>query len=110
MKSNSILRSAALLATIALAAPAFAKPVTKTLQLSQNAKFGKVTLQTGAYRLSIDGSKVTVQKGKEQIAEAEGRWEERALKSDYNSVLIDADGQVKEVRFAGEKRVFVLSE
>lgn len=110
MKSNSILRCAALLAATALAAPAFAKPVSKTIQLSQGAKFGKVQLQNGEYRLLIDGAKVTVQKGKSQVAEAEGRWEERAQKSDYNSVLIDADGRVKEVRFAGEKRVFVLSE
>ena len=110
MKSNSLFRSAALLAAIALAAPAFAKPISKIIQLSQSAKLGKVELQNGEYRLLIDGTRVTVQKGKNRIAEAEGRWEERAQKSDYNSVLIDADGQVKEVRFAGEKRVFVLSE
>ena len=110
MKGNSILRCAALLAAIALAAPAFAKPISKTIQLTHAAKFGKAELNTGEYRLLIDGNKVTVQKGKDQLAEAEARWEERAQKSQYNSILVGADGQVKEVRFAGEKRVLVLTE
>lgn len=110
MKRNLILRSAALLAAFALAVPAFAKPISKIIQLTQTAKIGKTELQTGEYRLLIDGNKVTVQKGRNQLAEAEGRWEERADKSAYNSVLIGADGQLKELRFLGEKRVFVLSE
>jgi mevalonate pyrophosphate decarboxylase len=110
MKSNSFLRSAALLAALALAVPALAKPISKTIQISQKARFGKTELSAGEYRLLVDGSKVTVQKGKNQLAEAEGRWEDRANKSDYNSVLVGADGSVKEVRFAGEKRVLVLSE
>lgn len=110
MKKNSILRSAALLAAIALVVPAFAKPISKIMNLTQAARFGKTELKTGEYRLLIDGTKVTVQKGRNQLAEADGRWEERAEKSDYNSILIGSDGQVKEVRFLGEKRVFVLSE
>lgn len=110
MKANSIFRSAALLAAIGLAVPAFAKPIIRTIQLSQTAKFGSVELKNGEYRLLIDGNKVTVQKGKEQVAEAEARWEERDQKSGYNSVLVGEDGRVKEVRFAGDKRVLVLSE
>lgn len=110
MKAHSIVRSATLLAAIAVAVPAFAKPISKTIQLSQAAKFGKVELNTGEYRLVIDSNKVTVHKGNQQLAETEGRWEERAEKSVYNSVLIGEDGQVKEVRFAGEKRVLVISE
>ncbi len=110
MKREKFLRSAALLAAITLAVPAFAKPISKTIQIAQNAKFGKVELKAGEYRLLVDGNKVTVQRGKDTLAEMECRWEERATKSDYNSVLVAANGQVIEVRFAGEKRVLVLSE
>ena len=110
MKNQTFLRSAALLAAIALAVPVFAKPVSKTVQISQNAKFGKSVLKAGEYRLLIDGNKVTIQKGKNTMAVAEGRWEERAAKSPYDSVLLGEEGQVKEVRFFGEKRVLVLSE
>jgi hypothetical protein len=110
MKSNSFLRSVALLAVIALAVPVFAKPVSKTINIPQAAKVGKADLKAGEYRLLIDGTKATVQKGKEVVAQSEGRWEDREAKSAYDSVLLDENGTVREVRFSGQKRVFVFSE
>lgn len=110
MKFNTLLRSFALLAVIALALPVFAKPISKTINITQAAKVGKADLQAGEYRLLIDGSKATVQKGKSTVAEIEGRWEDRDTKSNYDAVLLGDNGQVKEVRFSGQKRVFVFSE
>ena len=110
MKTNSFLRSLALLAAIALAVPAFAKPVSKTINVTHAAKVGKAELQAGEYRLLIDGNKATVQKGRQVVAETEGRWEDRSSKAVYDSLLIGENGQVKEVRFAGQNRVFVFSE
>jgi hypothetical protein len=110
MKSNTLLRSFALLAVTALAVPVFAKPVSKTINITQAAKVGKADLQAGEYRLLIDGNKATVQKGKSVVAETEGRWEDRETKSNYDAVLLGENGQVKEVRFSGQKRVFVFSE
>src|SRR5881397_2304819 len=110
MKSNSFVRSMALLAAIALAVPAFAKPFAKTINFAQAAKLGKSELRAGEYRLEIGGNKATVQRGKQVVAESEGRWEDRSTKAAYDSVLVGENGQVKEVRFAGQKRVFVFSE
>jgi hypothetical protein len=110
MKSNSFLRTLALLAVTALAVPAYAKPLTKTINIPQAAKIGKADLQAGEYRLMIDGTKVTVHRGKNVVAESEGRWEDREAKSSYDAVLLGDNGQVKEVRFSGQKRVFVFSE
>ena len=110
MKSNSLLRSLALLAAIALTGPAFAKPVAKTINIPQAAKLGKADLQAGEYRLLIDGNKATVQKGKQVVAESDGRWEDRNAKSSYDAVLLSDNGQVREVRFSGQKRVFVFNE
>ena|SRR5215469_8774747 len=110
MKTNSFVRSLALLAAIAVAVPAFAKPFSKTITLAQASKIGKADLRAGEYRLMIDGNKATVQKGKEVVAESEGRWEDRSSKSSYDSVLLSETGQVKEVRFAGQTRVFVFNE
>jgi hypothetical protein len=110
MKTNSLFRSLALLAAIALAVPAFAKPFAKTISITHSAKIGKADLQAGEYRLQIDGTKATVQKGRQVVAESEGRWEERSAKSAYDSLLIGENGQVKEARFAGQTRVFVFSE
>ena len=110
MKTNSFVRCMALLAAIALAVPAFAKPFAKTINISQAAKLGKSELTAGEYRLQIEGNKATVQKGKQVVAESEGRWEDRSTKSIYDSVVLSANGQVMEVRFAGQNRVFVFSE
>ena len=110
MKTNSFVRSMALLAAIAMAVPAFAKPFTKTINIAQDARLGKAELRAGEYRLQIEGNKATVQKGKAVMAESDGRWEDRSSKSAYDAVLLGENGQVKEVRFAGQARVFVFSE
>lgn len=110
MRNNSFLRCIALLVAIALAVPVFAKPFAKTINLNQNAKLGRAELQAGEYRLLIDGNKATVQKAGKVVAESGGRWEERSAKSNYDSLLISDNGQVKEVRFSGQSRVFVFGE
>jgi hypothetical protein len=108
MRTKSILGTVALAALLSV--PAFAKPVARTINLAQTAHLGTATLTAGEYRLLIDGDKATVQKGKQVVAESEGRWEERDSKSQYDSVLLGADGSVKEVRFSGQKRVFVFNQ
>jgi hypothetical protein len=110
MKTNSVIRTLALLAAVALAVPAFAKPFAKTISIAQTARLGKSELTAGEYRLAIEGNKATVQKGRQVVAESEGRWEDRSAKAAYDSVLVGENGQVKEVRFAGQTRVFVFSE
>ena len=101
MKFISGLRIFAVLAAVALATPVFAKPTITTVTISQSAKIGKADLKAGEYRLMIDGTRATVQKGKAVIAESEGRWEDRDSKASYDSLLIGEDGRVKEVRFSG---------
>jgi hypothetical protein len=111
MKIQSLVRSTAFVAALAVSTvPAFSKPLAKTINISQNAKVGKADLQAGEYRLLIDGNKATVIKNKTTVAESEGRWEDRDTKSSYDAVLLGEHGQVKEVRFSGQKRVFILSE
>ncbi len=99
-----------MLAVVALAVPVFAKPISKTISINQAAKVGTAKLDAGEYRLMIDGNKATVQKGKAVVASSEGRWEDRDTKSNYDAVLLNDAGQVSEVRFAGQKKVFVFSE
>jgi hypothetical protein len=108
-KNKSWLPFLALFVVVGLAAPVFAKPISKIITISQAAKFGKADLKAGEYHLLIDGTKVTVQRGKTVLAETEGRWEERENKASNSSVLLGSDGEVKEVRFAGDRRVLVLA-
>jgi hypothetical protein len=109
MKLNSILRAVALAAALASTVTLLAKPVSKTINIATAAKIGRADLQAGEYHLMIDGNKATVEKGKKVVAESEGRWEDRSTKAVADSVLV-TDGQVKEVRFAGQTRVFVFNE
>jgi hypothetical protein len=109
MTNKNLVRFIALLAVVALALPVMAKPISKNISIAQPAKLGTSQLTAGEYHLLIDGTRVTVQKGKNVVAEVTGRWEDRDAKARYNSVLLGADGQVQEVRFAGENRVLVLS-
>lgn len=95
---------------LACTVPLLAKPVSRTFNITQAAKIGKADLRAGAYRLLIDGNKATIEKGRQVLAESEGRWEERSTKAANDSVLIGENGQVKEVRFAGQTRVFVFNE
>ncbi len=74
MKINSMHRTAALFVALAMVVPVFAKPLTKTINISQPAKVGKASL------------------------------------SQYTSILVGENGQVREVRFAGQKKVFVFAE
>lgn len=110
MKCKSLIRSFTLLAAVALAVPVFAKLVMKTVNIPQTAKVGKAQLQAGEYTLQIDGSTITVKRGKKVLAEAAGRWEERENKQPYDSVVLGPDGIVQEFRFGGDRRVLVLAE
>jgi hypothetical protein len=110
MKSNSVFRISALLAVLALAIPVFAKPISKNIDIVQTARVGSVKLDVGNYRLIIDGTKATIKKGNHEVVESEGRWENRDAASPYDSVLLDANGQILEVRFAGKKSVFVFNQ
>ena len=109
MQIKSLIRFIALLAVVALAIPAMAKPVTKSISIAEPAKFGSTQVSAGEYRLLIDGTKVTVQHNAKTVAEVEGRWEDRGEKAQRNALLLGPNGEVKEIRFAGEKRVLVLA-
>jgi hypothetical protein len=110
MKKQSLLANLVLAGALAVAIPAFAKPMSTTLPITHNVKVGQTEIKAGDYRFLIDGNHLTVLNGKKAIAEADGRWEERDSKSQYNSVVSNADGKVIELRFEGKKTVFVIPE
>lgn len=105
---RSIQRYLLILAVLGLAAGTWAKPVSKSIDLNTSARLGRVELEAGRYQVLVDGNKVTLRQGKTIVAEVEGRLEERTAKSRYNGVLLSPDGQIQEVRFAGDRRVLIL--
>jgi len=110
MKSNTLVRSLALAAALAITVPLLAKPVTKSLAVAHPLKFGKVDVKAGDYRAMIDDNHITLLNGRKVIAESAGRWEDRSQKSPYTVIVSNEDGRVLELRFEGKAQVFVLSE
>lgn len=110
MKSKSLLANLALFGALAIAVPVVAKPVSTTVPISHNVKVGQTEVKAGDYRFLIDGNHLTVFNGKKQVAEADGRWEERDSKSQYTSIVSNAENKVIEVRFEGKKNVFVMPQ
>ena len=110
MKSKSLLANLVLFGALAVAVPVFAKPMSTNLPLAHNVKIGQTEVKAGDYRFLIDGNHLTILNGKTHVAEADGRWEEREAKAQYDSVVSNADGKVIELRFEGKKSVFVLPQ
>lgn len=110
MKTKSLLANLALLGALAVAVPVFAKPMSTNLPLSHPVKVGQTEVKAGDYRFLIDGNHLTILNGRKQVADADGRWEERDKKSDYTEIVSGADGKLIELRFEGKKNVFVLPQ
>jgi hypothetical protein len=110
MKKNSLLANLVLAGALAVAVPLFAKPMSTTLPITHSVKVGQTEVKAGDYRFLIDGNHLTILNGKKAVAEADGRWEDRDAKAQYNSVVSNADGKVIELRFEGKKSVFVLPQ
>ena len=110
MNSNTLIRNMAIAASLAIAIPLFAKPVTKDLPITHTLKVGKVDVRAGDYRVMIDNNHLTLMNGKKVVAESSGRWENRDEKAPATEIVSNADGQVLELRFGGKASVFVLSE
>ncbi|HTZ33913.1 MAG TPA: hypothetical protein VMH31_15750 [Methylomirabilota bacterium] len=110
MKNKSLLASLALCGALAMTTPVFAKPMSTNVPLAHNVKVGQTDLKAGDYRFLIDGSHLTVFVGKKNVAEAEGRWEDRDSKAPYTQVVSNSDGKLIELRFEGKKSVFVLNQ
>lgn len=108
---NNLFRTMALLAALALTLTlsVSAETTTKELNLYSPAKVGSTQLEVGTYKMKIDGNKVTIHQGKKMLAETNGEFVERDAKSDANAVVVNGQGQITEIRFAGSKRVLVLN-
>jgi len=102
MNSKAIVRTATLLAALCVSVPVFAKPFVKTISITQTAKVGQVTLKAGAYQLSIEDNKVSVQRGKDQVAQSEGRWK--------NAMPSPTTTQCCSVKMPGEGSAFCRTE
>jgi hypothetical protein len=109
MRIPLMVRCLVVVAVLALALPAAPKPVSKSIDLLVPAKVGRTNLDVGQYKVHIDGNKVTVEKAGRTLVETTGEFAERPIKQRNNSVLVGSNGELLEIRFAGDKRVLILN-
>jgi hypothetical protein len=100
---------AAFLVMMALVVPAFARDINKIVAVPDQTKIAGKILKAGNYTFKVNENKVTIEAKGKIVAEAAGRWEPRDSKWASDSFVTGADGQVREIRFAGEKRVFIVN-
>jgi hypothetical protein len=99
---------AALLALAVIVSPAFAKPITKVITVIEHQKIAGKQLNNDDYTFRVDDTKLVVELRHKVVAETTGRWEPRDTKYEADTLVSGADGQIIELRFAGEKRAFVI--
>jgi hypothetical protein len=109
MFRKSILSTVGFLAVTALVMPVFAKPFEKTVTLGQSAKIGATQLVAGDYKIVVDGNNVTIEQGKQVVAQTQGRIEQRDQKNDTTAVVIASNGEIQEIDFGGQNQDLVLS-
>lgn len=109
MRKNSWKSLFAVLALAVLVMPVFAKTETRIITINGTTKIAGKELKNNDFAFKVDDTKLVVVKGSKVVAEATGRWEPRDKKYDTDTVITGADGQIQELRFAGEKRAFIIN-
>lgn len=114
MRSNRLavrfaMSCAVMFVALALTLPVAADPVSKSIDLLVPAKIGRTQLDVGQYKIIIDGNKITVKQGKKVLAETTGEFVERPTKQSNNAIVVGNNGELQEVRFAGDKRVLIIN-
>jgi hypothetical protein len=109
MRRNTMKYFLVVAALAVLVMPAFAKPVQRIITVNGTQKVAGKELKNDDYTFKVDDTKVVVELRHKVIAEANGRWEPRDKKYETDTVVSGEGGSIVELRFAGEKRAFVIA-
>lgn len=111
MRINRLLPSLALLASMGMLVPTWAaeEHINKTITVADTVTVGSTQLKPGDYRVKVDGDKVTIELHNKVVATAEGKWEPRNERFESTAIIYDANHQVQEIRFSGQKDALVLT-
>jgi len=85
------------------------KPASANMQILNPISLGGTQLKPGIYKVTADGSKVTIEQNGKMIAEAPVQWKEGSVKASYSSIVTVGD-QVTEIHFGGKMRFVTISK
>ena len=92
----------------ASAEPKNAKPTVTTIDIQSPTSLSGKTLEAGTYRISMDDTKVTVERDGKVVAEAPAQWKDGASKAPYTSFVKDESG-IREIHLRGKTRYIAIT-
>jgi hypothetical protein len=109
MRKNSLNYLLAIAAASVMVSPIFAGPVTKIITLTEPENLAGTQLKQGDYKFKIEGNTVTVSLRNKVVATLQGTWTPVDHKWEYDAFITGANGQVSEIRFAGQRQSFMVT-
>lgn len=115
-RSMQFKRFAAVVGVFVLASLSVFARDSQTIRFPYAASLAGAEVQPGAYELSwvshSPEATITLKHGKNVVATVEGKWEERNVKCDRNSIVYEKSGngsrKIVEIRLAGKSQVLVF--
>lgn len=96
------------LALAILVMPVLADTMIKHVEMTGTHNIAGKEMKADTYTFKVDDTKVVVELRHKVVGEANGRWEASDTKHKLTSVVAAEDGTIHELRFAGEKRTFII--
>lgn len=110
------------IATTVLAALALAMPMAARNAAAKETKSTKTTIEIlnptslsgkeikpGSYRVTVDDTKVTLERNGKIVAEAPAQWKDAPSKADYSMIVKDERG-IREIHFSGKTRYVEIAD
>ena len=108
---NSIWKSLIVVLALAiLVMPVLADTMIKHVEMTGTHKIAGKEMKADIYTFKVDDTKVVVELRHKLVGEANGRWEPCDTKHRLTTVVAGDDGSIHELRFAGEKRTFIIGQ
>jgi hypothetical protein len=85
------------------------KATIAALDILNAATLGGKQIEPGTYRISVDDSKVTLERNGKMIAEASVEWKDETNKARYTNIVIEAN-KITQIHFSGKMRYVQIAE
>jgi hypothetical protein len=108
VSARSLVVLLAMVVSLALAAPMFARGDSASITLATAAKVGSITLPAGDYHLLVKDNSIAFEQHGKVVAEASGQWKKSSAREYQDSVVRDGDGRVLEIHLQGRDSYFVV--
>ena len=108
MQARLVSRGLIAVAVLVFAIQGSAAPTKKTIHVQHPLQVAGTMIAAGDYKVTLDGSEITFEQGKEVVVKATCTVKDNGTKASQSAVIYDNKDIVTEIRFAGESQVAIL--